>query len=56
MANSDEALDRISKFVYYLAGRNCSSQVPLMDFDEVVGELLEEISKGLKRYGHKPME
>jgi len=56
MVDSGEAFDRISKFVYYLAGRNCSNQVPLMDFDEVVGELLEEIAKGLKRYSDKPME
>lgn len=43
-------IDKIIKFVYYLAHRAKDDNTPLMDFDEIVGELLLEIVKGLDHY------
>ena len=42
---------RLVKFVYWLAGNNTNPDNVLMDFDEIVGELLLELAKGLKVYG-----
>lgn len=53
--NPDEVLDSISKFVYWLAHRVADGETPLMDFDEIVGELNLEIVKGMGRYADKPM-
>jgi len=47
---------RLVKFVYWLAGNNTNPDNVLMDFDEIVGELLLELAKGLKVYGDLPDE
>ena len=56
MPKEERVIAGIEKFVYYLAHRNASTSVPLMDIDELVGELWLEIAKGLKRYGDKPID
>ena len=54
--NSDEVvLERISKFVHWLAKRCADDATPLMDVEEVVGELFYEVSKGMRYYEDRPL-
>lgn len=50
----EEVLERISKFVSWLAGRSVRD-VPLMDYDEMRSELYFEVVKGMRYYANKPM-
>lgn len=52
--NVNTTVDKISKFVYWLAHHNCSTTCIMMEFDELVGELFVEIAKGLDVYGDRP--
>lgn len=54
MPEAEEVLEGISKFVTWLAGKS-ARDVPLMDFDEMVGELNFEVAKGIQYYNGKPM-
>lgn len=53
--DDEKVVEAIWKFVHWLASRSAMPTVPLMDYDELVGELLEEVAKGLKAYQGKPM-
>jgi len=53
--DTSEVLERISGFVYWLAQRNVSD-APLMDAEEIAGELFCEIAKGMRYYEDKPMD
>ena len=47
-------LDKIVKFVYWLGHQNKDENNVMMQFDEIVGELMLEIAKGLSVYAGKP--
>ena len=49
-----DVLESITKFVHWLAWKSADPSTPLMEYDEVVGELLYEVAKGLDRYGDLP--
>jgi DNA-directed RNA polymerase specialized sigma24 family protein len=45
---------RLVKFAYWLAGNNQNQDSIMMSFDEIVGELLLELAKGLQHYEDLP--
>lgn len=47
---------RLIKFAYWLAGNNANRNNVMMTFDEIVGELLLELAKGVKFYEDLPDE
>lgn len=54
--DDEKIVEAVWKFVHWLASRSAIPTVPLMDYDELVGELLEEVAKGIKAYPGKPLE
>lgn len=49
----EEVVCRLEKFVHYLAGKNVG---PQLEYDDLVGELMLELAKGLKAYPDLPVE
>ena len=49
----EEVHEKLDKFVHYLAHNNANG-APLMDHDEICGELYLEMVKGFQHYGHLP--
>ena len=47
-----QVYEELKKFVMWLAWNNCDPDNVMLEYDEIVSELLEELSKGLKAYGH----
>ena len=45
---------RLLKFAYWLAGNNQNPHSVMLNFDEIVGELLLELAKGLQHYEDLP--
>jgi len=45
---------RLVKFAYWLAGNNQNQHCVLLSYDEIVGELLLELAKGLQHYEDLP--
>lgn len=45
---------RLVKFAYWLAGNNQNQHSVMLNFDEIVGELLLELAKGLQHYEDLP--
>ena len=45
---------RLVKFAYWLAGNNQNQHCVLLSYDEIVGELLLELAKGLRHYEDLP--
>jgi len=45
---------RLVKFAYWLAGNNQNPHSVMLNFDEIVGELLLELAKGLQHYEDLP--
>ena len=53
---SDEAIyERLIKFIMMLCNQNHNPNYPMMEYDEIFGELLEELAKGLKHYKDLPV-
>lgn len=48
----DEVYLELEKFVHYLAGRNANPSNTMMEYDEIVGELMLEMVKGMRAYPH----
>ena len=53
--DQDEFVREMEKFAYWLASRNAGQPV-LLETDEIVGELMLEMAKGLQHYANLPME
>lgn len=53
--DQDEFVHEMEKFVYWLAQKN-TGQITMMETDEIVGELMLEMAKGLQHYANLPME
>lgn len=51
----DDVIEDLQEFIYYLAHRNDSIDTIMMDFDEIVGELSEELVKGFYYYQDKDL-
>lgn len=50
----EETYYELEKFVHYLAGRHANGNV-MMSYDEIVGELLVELVKGVRHYSNLEM-
>ncbi len=50
----EETYVRLVKFAYWLAGNNQNQHSVMLSFDEIVGELLLELAKGLQHYEDLP--
>jgi hypothetical protein len=51
----DSVYVELEKFVRYLAGRNANPNNTMMEYDEIVGELMLEMVKGIRAYPDLPM-
>lgn len=51
-----EVYDKLEKFIWYLAYTNQDPDNIMMEVDEIVGELMLELAKGLKYYDGLPSE
>lgn len=54
MSREEKVYDELIKFVHWLAKQNEDLQNPMMWADEIVGELLIELAKGLDHYAELP--
>lgn len=56
-ATDEGIVDLLRRFVYYLANEASRGHTtPLMSPDEIIGELMYEIAKGIKVYRDKPLD
>lgn len=56
MVEDEEIYNELERFVLWMANRNGSDVDVLMESDELVGELLLEMAKGLRTYSHLPKD
>lgn len=52
--DADTVVSQVQDLVHYLAWNYDDQNTPLMDHDELAGELFLEVAKAIKRYSHLP--
>lgn len=56
MNHGEDVYYELEKFVFYLASTNQDPDNVMLEYDEIVGELLMEMAKGIKYYENLPKD